>query len=126
MVDEETPMREFTRNTVRMEVVVTSDDHRDIHGRSRELSLNGLYVMTCDQLKPGTRCHVTMTLSDDTTRIHAEGEVANVHDSGMGIAFDEMEPESFHHLRKLVLFNAKDTNIVESEMNHHLGFKKRI
>jgi hypothetical protein len=124
--EEEIAMREFTRNTVRLEVTVRTDGHRDIRGRSRELSMNGLFVMTCEQLKPGTRCHITLTLSDNETAIETDGHVANVHDAGMGIAFDEMEPESFNHLRKLVLFNAKDYELVEQELGNHVGFKNRI
>ncbi len=124
--EEEIKMREFTRNIIRLEVVVTADGRPDIPGRSREISMNGLYVMCCDTLPPGTECTVTITLNDGTTRIESTGHVINIHDSGMGIGFDEMEPESFQHLRKLVLLNAPDPDIVETELGNHVGFKARI
>ena len=123
---EEIKMREFTRNVIRLEVQVSTDQQQEIPGRSREVSMNGLYVMCCDTLEPGTECTVTITLNDGTTRITSTGNVINVHDSGMGIAFDEMDPESFQHLRKLVLLNAPDPDIVEAELGNHVGFKARI
>ncbi|MBI5136246.1 MAG: PilZ domain-containing protein [Nitrospirae bacterium] len=123
---DEIKTREFTRNEVRMDVVVRASGHPHIQGRSRELSMNGLYVLTCEHLAADTPCHVTLVLSDGKTTIEANAHVACTEPAGMGIAFDEMEPESFQHLRKLVLFNAKDHDLVEHEIENHIGFKTRI
>jgi hypothetical protein len=118
--------REFTRNPVHVRVTVRAEDGTEIDGHSEQLSLNGLFVRSEDGLPVGSRCHVTLTLGDGASRIEVAAEVAHAERGGMGIAFDEMEPDSFAHLKRLVLFNARDPDRVEAEIENHLGFKDRI
>jgi hypothetical protein len=118
--------REFTRNRVHVQATVHAPDGHVIPGHTEELSMNGLFVRCDEWLPEDSRCHVTLTLGDDEARIEVAARVANVTDSGMGLAFDEMDPESFAHLKRLVLYNAADPDRVEAEIENHLGFKERI
>jgi len=121
-----TRQREFTRNPVHVRATVRGADGREIPGHTEELSMNGLFVRCDEQLPEDSPCHVTLTLGDDEARIDVAARVANVTGSGMGLAFDEMDPESFAHLKRLVLYNAADLGRVEAEIENHLGFKERI
>ena len=118
--------REFTRNPVHVHAIVKAEDGHAIAGRTEELSMNGLFVRCADRLPEGSRCHVTLTLGDGESRIEVAARVANVTDTGMGVAFDEMDPDSFAHLKRLVLYNAADHGRVGAEIENHLGFKERI
>lgn len=121
-----TRQREFTRNPVHVRVTVHAPDGREIAGLTDELSMNGLFVRCDDRLPEDSRCHVTLSLGNGEVRIEVEARVASLGGSGMGLAFDEMDPESFAHLKRLVLYNAADPDRVEAEIENHLGFKERI
>ena len=43
----------------------------------------------------------------------------------MAVQFNEMETDSFVHLRNLVLYNSADTARVEQELRDHLGLRRR-
>lgn len=125
--DDKIRQREFTRNPVHVATTVCDAEGRAIPGQTEELSLNGLFIRCADRLPVDSPCHVTLTLGDGQARIEVQARVASTNEAGMGIAFDEMEPESFAHLKRLVLFNARDhLEQVEAEIENHVGFKARI
>jgi len=119
-------VREFTRNEIHIHATVRSEYGPDIQGQTRVLSMNGVFVESECALPVDSHCHVTLTLGDGETHIDVEASVAHVYDDGLALAFEEMEPESFQHLRRLVLYNARDLNRVEEELENHVGFKTRI
>lgn len=124
--EEKIRQREFTRNPVHVATTVRDARGRAIPGETEELSLNGLFIRCAECLPLDSPCHVTLTLGDGLAHIEVDARVANVSARGMGIAFDEMEPESFAHLKRLVLYNARDLDQVEAEIENHVGFKARI
>ncbi len=92
------------------------------------MSLKGLYVRCDNPLPVGTKCQVVVYLGarDSELSARATGEVVRLNDAGMGIVFTELiGTESLEHLRKLVLYNASDTNTVEREFSSHLGLRVR-
>ncbi len=120
------PIREFTRSPVHMTVYLRTEDGTEIHGTTREISMNGLFIECADKLPVDTPCHITLTLGDGEHLIEADAEVKGIISSGMGLAFTGIEAESWEHLKRLNLFNAEDPDQVEAELNRHLGFKTRI
>ena len=119
--------REFTRAPIKLEAEVTAGETVIISDETRDVSMRGLYVL-CDQRLPvGTGCRVVLFLGGrpSQVRIEATGIIARIKDSGMAVQFNEMETDSFVHLRNLVLANAADTACVEQELSGHLGLKRR-
>lgn len=124
--DDSVNQREFTRNRVHFDVFITTGTGVEIHGVTREVSMNGMFVECDGRLAEDTPCHAAISLADGGVRVEVEAQVASVRSSGLGLAFCEMSPESFGHLRRLVLYNADDTARAQSELDNHIGFKTRI
>ena len=85
---------------------------------SSDISLKGLFVETGAGLALGTPCQVTIRLAgyDENLTLHIEGEVARCQEDGLGIRFTSMDPDTFFHLRNIVLYNAADPDEVEAEL----------
>ncbi len=123
-------MREFTRNRVNLTVQIHTADDAPIPlstvGTTRALSMNGLFVETDTPFPEGTCCDVALTLPDGATTLHVAAQVATVERLGMGLSFEQMDPDSYQHLRRLALYYAQDVEVVEAELRNHLGFKTRL
>jgi hypothetical protein len=124
--DEKIRQREFTRNPVQVTTTLRTDEGAVIVGDTEELSMNGLFLRCERRLPVDTPCHLTLILGDGQARIDVEARVASHSPDGMGIAFNAMEPESFAHLKRMVLCNAQDLDVVNAEIENHVGFKARI
>jgi len=126
---EDANRREFTRVPLHINVEVTTNQSEVTKAyQVSDVSLNGLYLQ-CDKPLPlGTNCHVSLLLGNTDTplRINVNGKVARVNPDGMGVEITEIiGPESFAHLRNLVLYNASNIDQVEEEFQSHLGIKRR-
>ena len=124
----EAERREFTRVPITVEIEVASGEGEIISSHAEDVSLKGLYVRCDNPLPVGTKCQVVVYLGarDSELSAQATGEVVRLNDAGMGIVFTELiGTESLEHLRKLVLYNASDTNTVEREFSSHLGLRVR-
>ncbi|MDH4230322.1 MAG: PilZ domain-containing protein [Nitrospirota bacterium] len=132
-MNDDTRQRKFTRNSIRLNVRLQptaggdTPSGAEISGSTRQISMNGLFV-ECPpgDLAVGTDCRVYLTLADTTTTLEMEARVANRRSSGLGVEFLGMDPESFAHLKRLVLFNASDFERVREEIGNHAGFKNRL
>jgi hypothetical protein len=127
-MDSKTEVREFTRARARIEARVASGDEIVIFGQTRDISLNGLYVICDERLPPGTPCRVILFLGESQNQlaIRTRGRITRVDDSGMGIEITEIPVENFDHMRKLVLYNTGgNSEAVEQEFKTHLGIKRR-
>lgn len=85
---------------------------------SSDISLQGLFVETEANLAPGTPCQVTIRLAgdDESLTLHLEGEVVRSQENGLGIRFTSMDPDTFFHLRNIVLYNAADPDALKAEL----------
>jgi len=118
--------REFSRTPVQVAAAVVARDGSGVEGRSRSLSMNGMFVECAGRLPTGAPCRVVLTLGDGAARVEVEGRIATHTVDGMGIAFDQVAPEDFEHLKRLVLYHAPDVERAEAEIAGHLGIKDRI
>lgn len=118
--------REFTRTPVHVAATVVARDGSGVEGRSRTLSMNGMFVECAGRLPTGAPCRVVLTLGDGAVRVEAEGRIATHTADGMGIAFERVAPEDFGHLKRLVLYHAPDMDRAEAEIAGHLGIKDRV
>ena len=85
---------------------------------SRDLSLKGIFVETDQKLAVGTDVKVTLELSGTSSQVtlKMEGRVARQSPDGLGLDFTEVDLDSFHHLRNIVLYNAGDPKEVDTEL----------
>ncbi len=98
-----------------------------LDGRVRDVSLNGVWFETEHALPVGNTVRVCLVLpgGNEELRIEAEGQVTRIEQGGVAIEFAEIDAESIEHLRKLVLYNAGDTDRVVDEFEAHIGLKRR-
>jgi hypothetical protein len=112
-----TDRRRRTRVNFRTEVDVqaTGAMLRDLE--SRDLSHKGVFVLGRHPLEEGQGCMVTIRLADDPEApvMRMEGRVARITPEGTAVDFVSMDPDTYLHLRNLVLLNADDPEQAEDE-----------
>ena len=66
----------------------------------------------------GTDVDVTLELSGTSSQVtlKMKGRVARQDADGIGLDFTEVDLDSFHHLRNIVLYNAGDPKEVDTEL----------
>lgn len=77
-------------------------------GNSRDLSVSGLYVNTDEKIAIGTPCKVKVVLSGtvEPLVLKMDGRIVRTDASGLGIAFESMDLDSYTHLKNIVRYNA--------------------
>jgi len=119
--------REFTRVPVRVTVKL-GDTGRDIvASHSRDLSLNGLFLVCEPGLELDAECQVLIQLGhDDAFTIRARAVVVRVDSDGVALRFlDLAGHDSLEHLQNLVRYNAGELDKVEAELSRHVGLNRR-
>ncbi|MDQ6964984.1 MAG: PilZ domain-containing protein [Mariprofundales bacterium] len=116
--------RAFTRVTIPVQAVITQNGS-ELHGTVTDISMNGASIR-CDwqPLQQDCECGVTFTLGEEETiNIIASGRVVRGHDDVIAIAFESVNIESIPYLRNLILYNAEETDQVQSEFVDHMGIR---
>ncbi len=90
--------------------------------RSRDISLNGIFVETNEKLPVGHECTLTIIL-DNSINIDIQGKVTRAASDGLGITFISMNIESFGHLKQIVLFNSENPEEILEQEKNRPGFK---
>ena len=124
---EESEDRTFSRSAVGNNVEIRDGDHF-IGGRAKDVSMSGLFVVTTSKLAVGKDYSVSIRLdtsSDTFVRIEAGARVTRSTDAGLALEFVEIDPDSHHHLRLLVMYNANEPDSVEDEMIANPGIRGR-
>lgn len=98
-------------------VVRTKETEVTALAGSRDVSLQGLYIATDKRLPRGTPCEVEIRLNGRSLllSIQAKGRIARSDEGGLGIEFESFDPDSYFHLRNLVMYNSEDPETVEQE-----------
>ena len=120
--------RDFSRVSVGFAVTIEADDGHLIESDlSRDVSMNGLFVVTDQRVPAGTDCQVTIHLvvPGGGHRIGVAGHVTRIADDGFAVEFSEIPIDDYDHLRNLVLYNSEVVDRVEEEFDGHLGLKRR-
>ncbi|MEW6266827.1 MAG: ATP-binding protein [Thermodesulfobacteriota bacterium] len=110
--------RKRTRVHFKAEVDLSAGQKKMKALASRDLSLKGLFVETRERLPLGTKVDVALNLTGASSLVSLsmKGRVARVDEGGMGIDFDEIDLDSFYHLRNIILYNIDEPSDVESEL----------
>jgi hypothetical protein len=85
---------------------------------TRDLSHKGMFVLGQVPLKADQGCTITLHLVGDEENapvLRMEGRVVRSTADGTAIDFVSMDPDTFLHLRNLVLLNAEDPDEAEKE-----------
>jgi len=119
--------REFTRCRVKVKGEVRLPSGVLLEGQTQDISLKGIWFATERSLPIGNEVKVCLVLSSENENYHIEtlGRVVRVDQGGVGIEFTEIDSDSIEHLRKLVLYNAQDADIVHDEFDAHLGLRPK-
>lgn len=122
-------MREFTRAPVELEASLKFADRVVQSSKTQDVSMRGLFIETDETLPEGAECEVTLILRglEEPLELKIKGEVQRRTGAGVGIKFNEIDLDSYAHLKNLVMLNAPatDSDNAEIEIKDHRGLKKR-
>ena len=118
--------REFTRVRVGIHGVFADKVGDVLTVDVDSLSLRGCHALTGDPLPAGGPYALTLFTdeAEDALHLRVDARIVRVEEWGMGVEFLAMPPESYEHLRRLVLLNAPDPQVVEREFREHLGLHR--
>lgn len=100
--------RKNVRVTFQTTVSLHFADGEYAHCQTKDLSLKGIFIPGIVDREPGDRCHVAILLSGTSSKlkITMTGEVVRNTEEGIGIYFDEIDVDSFFHLKNIVYYNS--------------------
>ncbi len=92
-------------------------DNNVVEGMVRDLSLRGLFVETDKSIPIGTRVTIVVSLQGSTSdlTVNVTGSVVRHESDGFAIHFEEMDLDSFVHIRNIVAYNEGDADRVREE-----------
>jgi len=112
--------RKKTRVDFQTQVSVRTEDAEVLSKtHSRNISLRGVYLETEEALPLGTSCEVDILLSGTSSllSIRVRGKVARQDANGLGIVFESIDPDSYFHLKNLIMYNSHDPEGIERELH---------
>ena len=121
--------REFSRSEVAIRSEVRLQSGILLEGQIRDVSLNGAWFSTERSLPIGHPVQVSLVLSGgepaEEIRIDLRGQVVRIEEGGVAVEFLSVSDEGIDHLRRLVLYNAQDSEQVLQEFESHVGLRRR-
>jgi hypothetical protein len=119
--------REFSRVPLPVSAAFALVSGETIEGTAHDISMNGVFIETSRGASVGEEGQLTLTFEPkyEPIVITGHGRVIRVTDEGVGVQILEIELEGYEHLRNLILYNAPDPEAVMSELDGHLGLKRR-
>jgi hypothetical protein len=110
--------RRRTRVNFHTRADVQTTGARVLDLETRDLSHKGMFVLGEVPLKAGQTCIITLHLLGDEENapvLRMEGKIVRSTAGGTAIDFVSMDPDTYLHLRNLVLLNAEDPDEAEKE-----------
>ena len=111
--------RKRTRVHFETQVIIKTDKAQIVaEANSEDISIKGIFVNTEKKIPVGTPCDLEILLTGTSTRLALtiKGIVTRQDASGLGIAFDSMDLDSYVHLKNIILYNASDPDDIKKEM----------
>jgi hypothetical protein len=109
--------RKFSR--VPFHVIATATaGGRSFQGKVSNLSMNGLFLETSEQLADGEVADLVITLEGTEPEIAVSflGRVCRIIDTGIGFHFEKIDLDSYTHLRNIIAYNMADSEKVMDEI----------
>ncbi|SPD74759.1 conserved hypothetical protein [uncultured Desulfobacterium sp.] len=87
------------------------------------LSIGGCLLSLNEEFKTGSQCQVKIMMDPTNSELNIviEGEIVRCEQRTVAVKFTAIDPDSLFHLRRVVLYNAPDTKLVEDEIQRHPG-----
>ena len=116
--------RKATRVIFKSEGEITFNDIT-IKGQIENLSLRGMFLKTSAKIDTNTNVDTKIYLSgtESDLSIKLKGIVTRLDKNGLAIQFDEMELDSFVHLKNIVSYNEGDADKIMREFHGYLREK---
>lgn len=113
------------RSDFKTEIKIVTQEKTITSGASKDISLNGIFVFCKEKLPEGTPCTIElfMNCKQDDRGIFLDGHITRVTSEGLGLAFDNMDVDTYEHLRKIVLYNARNPEDFLEQCEKRPGFK---
>jgi hypothetical protein len=111
-------MEKRKNRRVPFEVVATVlSDPIGVKGTVDNLSMTGMFLNTRERLSGDSALQVSITLtgSSSALSIECKGRALRQTETGIAIEFQEMDLDSFIHLRNVVANNSDDADAVYEE-----------
>lgn len=111
-------MEKRKNRRVHFEVVATVlSGPISISGTVDNLSMKGMFLNTRERLSGDSALKVSMTLpgSSSVLSMELKGRALRQTETGIAIEFQEMDLDSFIHLRNIVAINSDDADAVYKE-----------
>lgn len=84
-----------------------------------DLSLKGVFVHGVTGQQQGEICQISLDLSGSTSHLvlKMKGKVVRVEAHGLALHFQEMDLDSYLHLKNILYYNAEDPDALEDEFS---------
>lgn len=93
-----------------------------------DVSMSGVRLSYGDPVPPaGSLCMVSLflqPLDEQSIVIEAAGKIVRSDSGSIAVEFTGLDPDSFYHLRQLILNNAGDPEKAESQFDAHWGIRR--
>lgn len=119
--------REFLRIPFHAEVEINARQFSCRSESDIDVSMTGLRMAYGEAAPPaGSQCLLSLFLQplDEQVVIDAAGRIVRSEPGSIAVEFTGLDPDSFYHLRQLILNNAGDPEKAESELNAHWGIRR--
>jgi len=127
MTDPANERREFIRVPFNTKVEIHIQGRIIKSETAIDISMTGLRIAVEQAVPPpGTPCGVNIILAaaDPRVIIEARGSVVRTEPGNLAVAFAELDLDSYHHLRQLILNNTDEPERAEREFISHWGIRK--
>ena len=113
--------RKATRVMFKTEGVISHDD-LFIKGQVENLSLRGMFLKTSGEIPLNSSIEIQIFLSGTVSElsIKLKGMVIRLEKKGMAVKFDEMELDSFIHLKNIVAYNEGNADKIMQEFHDYI------
>lgn len=81
-----------------------------IGGSSKDISLNGVFIRTSENLPLNESCDVEIILTGaaEPIKLKTSGKLVRKESHGVAVAFGTMDLDSYSHLKNIVRYNTSD------------------
>lgn len=109
--------------------LVCDDGGITVQGEVEDLSMNGVFLRaarTSEGLR-GSEGALRLVFGEGEGAIHLQARARVMRETadGVGLKITEVELESYHHLRSLVLLNADSYDAARDEIEQHQGLLRK-
>ncbi|MFZ5568767.1 MAG: PilZ domain-containing protein [Thermodesulfobacteriota bacterium] len=96
--------------------IILKMDGNEIHvtGSSKDLSLNGVFINTPDNIPLNAACQVEIQLSGmvEPLLLRMKGTTVRKEPVGIAVLFESMDLDSYSHLKNIVRYNTTDPDSI--------------